>query len=49
MPTTAEDQRPVLLEMAEYWTKLADKAERGENVDEEISLAPIAEQLKAKK
>ena len=43
------DQKPMLVELAEYWTDLADKAARGEKLDDEISLAPIAEQLKAKK
>ena len=43
------DQKPMLIELAEYWTDLADKAARGEKLDGEISLAPIAEQLKAKK
>jgi hypothetical protein len=41
------DQKPMLIELADYWTKLADKAERGEKLDGEISLAPIAEQLKS--
>ena len=43
------DQKPMLVELAEYWTDLADKAARGEKIDSEISLAPIADQLKAKK
>ena len=43
------DQKPMLVELAEYWTDLADKAARGEKLDSEISLAPIADQLKAKK
>jgi hypothetical protein len=41
----AED-KPVLVELAEHWAKLGEKAARGEKLDEEISLAPIAEQLK---
>ena len=46
LPVTDEKQKLVLLELAEYWTSLAEKAERGERIDGEISLAPIAEQPK---
>jgi hypothetical protein len=46
IPAVEEKQKRVLLEMAEYWTTLADKIKRGEKVDGEISLAPIIEQLK---
>ena len=48
LPAMEEQQKPVLIEMAEYWTALADKAARGEAIDNEISLAPIAEQLRKK-
>jgi hypothetical protein len=41
-------QRQVLFEMAKYWLKIADKAERGEDVSNEISPAPVAAQLRAK-
>jgi hypothetical protein len=44
-----EQQKPILIEMAEYWTTLAERAERGEKIDGEISLAPIVEQLKTNK
>jgi urease accessory protein UreF len=49
IPATAEEQKPVLLEMAEYWTSLAERAQRREQLDGEISFAPIAELLKARK
>jgi phytoene/squalene synthetase len=31
IPVIEEQQKPVLLEMAEYWTTLADKIERRED------------------
>jgi hypothetical protein len=46
---TDADQKQMLVELAEYWTDLADKAASGEKLDSEISLAPIADQLKATK
>lgn len=39
IPVTPEEQKPVFLEMAEYWTSLAERAQRGERIDDEISLA----------
>ena len=49
LPLTDEKQKLTMLELAEYWTSLAEKAKRGERIDNEISLAPIAGQLRARK
>jgi hypothetical protein len=43
---TEEWQPETLFEMAKYWLKVADKADRGETLDDESSLALMAGQLK---
>jgi hypothetical protein len=42
IPITEEQQREMLFEMAKYWLKVADKADRGEIIDDESSLALMA-------
>jgi hypothetical protein len=48
LPMTEEQQKPMLLEMAEHWTNLAERLARAEKIDHETSLVPISEQLRAK-